>query len=166
MIVMKLKSEYALRPDGFVAFFYQHYWEIIIFDILNIVNHFFLRDWILPHYNANTIVLIPKTNKAHKLNHFRHIALANFKHKIITKIMVDRLPTIIPFLISPKKKGYVNGRNIRGSICLTYEAINLLNYKTFGGNIALKIDIYKVFDTLSWTFTLKTLDCFGFNSMF
>ncbi|XP_058733170.1 uncharacterized protein LOC131604764 [Vicia villosa] len=107
-----------------------------------------LLDWIFSHYNANTIVPITKTNDAKSLNHFRPISLANFMRKIVTKIIIDRLPTILSFLISLKQKWFVTGRNIRDNICLTYEAINLLNNKSFGGNGALKIDIYKSFDTL------------------
>lgn len=38
--------------------------------------------------------------------------------------------------------------------------------KTFGGNLALKIDISKAFDTLNWNFLLKVLQSFGFNSTF
>ncbi|PNY03410.1 ribonuclease H [Trifolium pratense] len=46
------------------------------------------------------------------------------------------------------------------------EAINLLHKKTFCGNLALKIDISKAFDTLNWSFLLKVLEQFGFNTVF
>jgi len=49
---------------------------------------------------------------------------------------------------------------------LTSEAINLLDKKTFGGNLALKIDISKAFDTLNWEFLLLVLKKFGFNNTF
>lgn len=80
--------------------------------------------------------------------------------------MTDMISTILPFLISLKQNWFFNGRNIRDNICLTSEAINFLNNKSFGGDVALKIVISKAFDTLSWHFIFKTLDCFGFNSKF
>ncbi|CAJ2672049.1 unnamed protein product [Trifolium pratense] len=46
------------------------------------------------------------------------------------------------------------------------EAANLLHNKSYGGNLALKIDITKAFDTLDWSFLLKVLKTFGFNEMF
>lgn len=58
------------------------------------------------------------------------------------------------------------GRNIRYGICLTSEAIKILNNKCFSGNIALKIYIAKAFGTLNWDFLIQTLDYFGFNAKF
>jgi hypothetical protein len=100
------------------------------------------------------------------MDQFRPIAMANFKFKIISKVLADRLATIMPNLISKEQRGFVAGRNIRDCICLTSEAINLLDKKSFGGNIALKIDISKAFDTLDWSFLLKVLKQFGFSTTF
>jgi len=41
-----------------------------------------------------------------------------------------------------------------------------MHKKSYAGNIALKIDIHKAFDTLNWNFLLKVLTCFGFNNTF
>jgi hypothetical protein len=111
----------------------------------------------MPNYNANTLILIPKTPNADSIDQFRPIALANFKFKIISKVLADdRLAQILPSIISKEQRGFVNGRNIEDCICLTSEAVNLLPKKAFGGNLALKIDISKAFDTLrSWDFLLN-----------
>lgn len=100
------------------------------------------------------------------MSDYRPIALANFKFKIITKILADRLASILPTLISAEKKGFIKGRNIRDGIYLTSEEINLLSNKSFSSNVALKIDISKAFDTISWPFIIKTLSSFGFNNTF
>jgi hypothetical protein len=117
----------------------------------------FGKNWIMPNYNANTLILIPKTPNADSIDQFRPIALANFKFKIISKVLADdRLAQILPSIISKEQRGFVNGRNIKDCICLTSEAVNLLPKKAFGGNLALKIDISKAFDTLrSWDFLLN-----------
>jgi hypothetical protein len=72
----------------------------------------------------------------------------------------------MPSLISKEQRGFIKSRNIKDCICLTSEAINLLDTKSFGGNVALKIDISKAFDTLDWSFLLKVLKQFGFNATF
>ncbi|MCI71285.1 RNA-directed DNA polymerase (Reverse transcriptase), partial [Trifolium medium] len=41
-----------------------------------------------------------------------------------------------------------------------------MHNKAYGGNLALKIDIAKAFDTLEWPFLLKVLKSFGFNATF
>lgn len=38
---------------------------------------------------------------------------------------------------------------VKDCIALTSEAINVLDKRCFGGNLALKIDVSKAFDTLS-----------------
>lgn len=61
---------------------------------------FFTKDWILPNFNANTIILIPKVPDASSVGQYRPIALANFKFKIISKILADRLAPIMNNIIS------------------------------------------------------------------
>jgi len=44
--------------------------------------------------------------------------------------------------------------------------VNVLHKKTFGGNLALKVDMAKAFDTLNWDFLIKVLKTFGFSELF
>lgn len=46
----------------------------------------------------------------------------------------------------------------------TSEYINLLDSKCHGGNVAIKLDITKAFDTLSWEFLIHVLEAFWFQS--
>jgi hypothetical protein len=82
------------------------------------------------------------------IDQYRPIAMANFKFKIISKIIADRLANILHSLISEEQMGFIQDRNIKDCICIASEAVNLLHNKAFGGNLALKIDISKAFDTL------------------
>jgi hypothetical protein len=164
--VFALNRNSAPGPDGFGALFFQSFWDIIHSDVIKAVIQFFQSGWMLPNFNANTMILIPKVSNADVVNQFRPIAMANFKFKIISKILADRLALVMPSIISPEQRGFIQGRFIRDSICLASEAINLLHNKTFGGNLALKIDISKAFDTLNWGFLLKVLKAFGFCEKF
>ena len=49
---------------------------------------------------------------------------------------------------------------------LAFEVINLLIKKKFDGNIAIKVDIRKAFDTLDWNFLLDVLKKIGFSQLF
>ncbi|KAL6190669.1 hypothetical protein ACLB2K_037063 [Fragaria x ananassa] len=51
-------------------------------------------------------------------------------------------------------------------IMSTSECFNLLDNKCYGGNVAIKVDITKAFDTLSWDFLLSVLQAFGFHQVF
>lgn len=46
------------------------------------------------------------------------------------------------------------------------EFVNLLRKKTFGGNIVLKMDVQKAFDTLDWQFIMNVLYAYGLNDQF
>jgi len=94
--------------------------------------------------------LIPKTQDADTIDQFGPIALENFKFKIATKVLADKLANIIPFIIFKEHKGFIKGRNIRNCITQAYEAVNVLDKRSFGGSLALKIDVSKAFDTLNW----------------
>jgi len=71
------------------------------------------------------------------ISQFRPIAMANFKYKIISKILADKLAQILPDNISKEQIGFMKG------------AINMA----------------KAFDTIDRSFLLKVLKAFGFNNL-
>lgn len=112
------------------------------------------------------MVLVPKSPDAVSIGQYRPTALANYKVKIITKVLADRLANIAPKIVSQQQRGFIKRRQISDCIGVASEAINLLEKRSFGGNIALKIDIKKAFDTMDWNFLLKVLHKFGFDPIF
>ena len=100
------------------------------------------------------------------MEQFRPIAIGNFKFKVISKILADKLSSIMPAITSVQQRGFIKGWSIKDCICLTYEIINVLHKRSFGGNIAIKVDMAKAFDTLNWNFLLKVLKAFGFSEVF
>lgn len=164
--VFSLNGQGAPGPDGFGGCFFQTYWDIVGPNVFAAVTQFFVHSWLLPNFNSNIVALIPKFPGADQIDCYRPIALTNFKFKVITKILADRLAVIAPKIISVNQRGFIKGRHISDCMCITSEAINLPDKKSFGGNIALKIDIHKAFDTIDWGFLLEVLCAFGFNSTF
>lgn len=164
--VFSMNGSGAPGPDGFGGSFYHTYWDIIADDVFNSVSQFFIQGWLLPNLNSNLVVLIPKFPGADRIENYRPIALANFQFKIITKVLADRLACIAPKILSENQRGFIRERHISDCICIASEAINMLDKKIFGGNLALKIDIKKAFDTLDWNFLLQVLQSFGFDSKF
>jgi hypothetical protein len=164
--VFALNKDSAPGPDGFGAFFFQHYWDIVKLYVFNAVLEFFTTSWILPGFNSNITALLPKSSSATSIDQYMPISMANFKFKIISKIIADRLAKIMPNLISEEQMGFIQDRNIKDCICVASEAVNLLHNKAYGGNLALKIDISKAFDTLEWPFLLKVHNFYGFNETF
>ncbi|KAL6139472.1 hypothetical protein ACLB2K_057776 [Fragaria x ananassa] len=125
-------------PDGFPGAFYHNCWDIVGADV----------------------------DGASSISQFRPIALANFLFKIIPKILADRLGPIASRIISVNQSALLPGRRISDCIGLVSEGFNLLDRKIRGGNVGIKVDIAKAFDTLNWEFLFQTLSQFGFSPDF
>lgn len=105
----------------------------------------------------------PKQQNDDTLSHYRPIAMENFKLKIISKLLADKLAQILPTLISKEQRSFVHNINIKDYISLTSEAVNmLLHHKSVNENLVIKIDIAKAYGTLDWNFPLQDLSKFGF----
>ena len=59
------------------ALFYKHYWSIIESDVINTVTSFFSNGYMLKAINHTFLALIPKSNVASTVHHFRPISLCN-----------------------------------------------------------------------------------------
>ena len=64
-------------------------------------------------------------------------------------------------LISPKKSGFVEGRQILDGVILVHEVLHLLKFTRKPG-MMIKIDIAKAYDKLNWQFMGKMLEAYGF----
>ncbi|XP_050379729.1 uncharacterized protein LOC126797093 [Argentina anserina] len=117
---------------GFGGIFFMKCWSVVGAEVVQVVQSFFNTRYILPHFNSNLMILIPKVLGADTVTQLRPIAMANFIFKLITKILTDRLGSIADPII------------------LTSECINLLHRNYKGDNIAIKFDVQKAFDTLDW----------------
>lgn len=107
--VFDLNRDGALDPNGFEACFFQTYWDIVHIEVENVVLEFFTTSCILPNFNASTIMIL-KSSDADSIDKYMLIALANFKFKVISKILADRLATILPNIISKEQIGFYKGK--------------------------------------------------------
>nr|XP_008372647.1 uncharacterized protein LOC103436004 [Malus domestica] len=76
------------------------------------------------------------------------------------------LSPIAAHIVSLQHNAFTKGQSIVDPIILTSECMNLLDRCCKGGNIAIKFDTRKAFDTLDWGFLLRVLDAFGFSAGF
>ena len=98
--------------------------------------------------NATFIALIPKEAHSNTPDKLRPIALCNIIYKIVSKIVVSGLKSLLPLLISLEKSRYVEGRQIMDGIILTHVIIHSLKHSKKSGML-LKIYLSKAFDSLS-----------------
>ncbi|XP_061999298.1 uncharacterized protein LOC133716631 [Rosa rugosa] len=165
-VVFSMNVDSAPGPDGYTGHFFQACWDVVGLDVVRAVRSFFQSGYILPNLNSSFVALIPKVQEANVITQFRPIAMANFSFKIITRILADRLAPIASRIILPNQFAFLKGRQISDCIFLASECVNLLDNKCCGGNVAIKFDVAKAFDTLNWDFLRRVLNAFGFHATF
>lgn len=91
--------------------------------------------------------------------------MGNFHYKVFMKILVSRLGNFISTILSDFQFGFIPGRRINTCIALAFDAVNFLDLGC-KGHMALKVDITKAFDTISWDFLFKVLRFMQFFGLF
>nr|KYP32736.1 Retrovirus-related Pol polyprotein LINE-1 [Cajanus cajan] len=81
----------APGPNGFQAIFYKTYWHIIGEKVVQVVQEVFMRGSFDPSLSNILITLIPKVEDPKRLTEFRPISLCNVIHKLISRVLVNRL---------------------------------------------------------------------------
>ena len=166
MVVFQLGAHKALGPYGIPDFFFQEYWAMVKQDILNSNQAFFHSGSLLKALNKTFITLIPKMSVPEEVTQFRPINLCNVTYKIIMKIMVNRLKPLMNSLISPFQNAFIQGRNICDNILLAHEIMDTMGEKKGRkkGYGALKVDMCKAYDRVSWNFLRAVLTTMNFSS--
>jgi hypothetical protein len=148
----------APGPDGFPAGFYQKSWETVGSTVCDFVRNVWTKPSNISMVNQTDICLIPKIDQPEFVSQFRPISLCNTIYKIVSRVIVERLKECIPNLISPFQTGFVPGRNIHENIVVAKEMVHSMNkMKGRKGYFAIKVDLSKAYDKLSWEFIWRTL---------
>ncbi|WCJ31853.1 Polynucleotidyl transferase ribonuclease H-like superfamily protein [Euphorbia peplus] len=151
--------------DGFQAGFYQRHWDRMSTSICSFVKDAFRTGSFDPEINRTLIVLIPKKNRPETFGDLRPISLCNVVYKIITKLIANRLKSVMPQLVLPHQTSFVAGRNITDNTIIAQEAIHTMRKKTGqSGWMAIKVDLEKAYDRLCWDFIDDTLQQVGIPS--
>ena len=152
--------------DGLTKEFYQTFFDLIGKDLLNSYNASFHKGSLSITQKRGSITLIPKGDvNLTNLKNWRPISLLNVDYKLLSKLLAKRMEQILPKLIHTNQTGFISGRYIGQNIRLLSDIMEFSDSKKFPG-ILLFVDFEKAFDTLEWSFILKTLEAFNFGDNF
>nr|GEU86016.1 RNA-directed DNA polymerase, eukaryota [Tanacetum cinerariifolium] len=99
-------------PYGYTFEFFRRYWRFIGFDFCSDVECFFESGSFPKGSNSSFIALIPKVTDAKFVTNFRPISLIGCVYKVVTKILANRLATVISDLVSDIQSAFVAKRQI------------------------------------------------------
>jgi hypothetical protein len=133
----------APGPDGFLAEFYESFWDTIKTDLLHMFSVLHAGQLELFRLNFGEVILLPKVNEAERIQQYRPICLLNVSFKIFTKHATIRLNTVADHIVQPSKT-------------VLHEAVHELHSKKLNG-VILKLDFEKAYDKVKWSFLQQTL---------
>jgi hypothetical protein len=153
-----MQSWKAPGPDGFPAGFYQKSWDTVGNSVYRFVEEVWHNPSQIADVNHTDICLIPKVSNPEYVKQFRPISPCNTIYKIVSKIIVERLKVCLPSIISPYQTGFVPGRNIHENIIVAKEMAHTMHrMKGKKGAFAIKVDLAKAYDKISWEFIWRIL---------
>lgn len=156
----------APGPDGYPMEFYKAAWPVVGKDMITAVQSFFMFGFMPHSVNATLLSLIPKTTDAEKMTDFRPIACCNVLYKVVSKILAKRLKATLPEAIELNQCAFVEGRLLLENVLLATEIVKDYHKPSVSSRSAIKLDIAKAFDTVSWSFIEKTLRAMDYPDMF
>jgi hypothetical protein len=150
-------------PDGLNPAFYHRFWDDIGGELFLKASHWLNSGQLPSSLNETNIVLAPKGDNPETIRDLRPISLCNVIYKIISKVLANRLRPLISKWISLEQAAFVHSRSIiMRLLLLKSSTICDASQKGKKGEVALKLDISKAFDSVSWSYMQAILEKLGF----
>ena len=102
-----------------------------------------------------------KVSNPETVSDFRPISLLNISQKLLTKILADRLQSVILKLVHKNQNGFIRSRSIQDYLAWSFEYIHQCHHLRRRA-IVLKLDFEKAYDKLNWDFLYECLKQRGF----
>ncbi|XP_074278036.1 uncharacterized protein LOC141601639 [Silene latifolia] len=159
--VWSCNSAKAPGFDGFNFHFIKHHWITIGDDFILSVRRFFEEGRCPDELNITWVTLIPKVECAVELSDFRPISMVGCVYKVISKILAERLRSLLPGLIGETQSAFVQQRQILDGALIANEVVHWIK-KSKGSGVLLKLDFHKAYHSIRWETILAILKAMGF----
>lgn len=93
---------------------------------------------------------------------FRLISLCSVAYKSCSKLLAKRMTSILHLMVSLAQGTLIPKISIFKNITLAQDLVQSLNHKSQGRNMVIKIDMFKAYDRVNWSFLLNVLTNLGF----
>ena len=164
LILKAMSNNRSPGSDGFSAEFFKMFWKKMGHFVVRSINYGFSKGELSITQREGIITCIPKENKPrHFVKNYRPISLLNCVYKIASGVIANRIKGTLHKLIHTDQTGFIAGRYIGENIRLIYDIMQYTEENSIPG-LLLSADFEKAFDSVSWSFTYKVMEFFGFGN--
>ncbi|XP_061350094.1 uncharacterized protein LOC133295304 [Gastrolobium bilobum] len=157
-VVFSMGPFKAPGVDGLHSIFFQSQWDVVESSVCNFIKGVFNDPSRIEEVNQTLLCLIPKLENPHTFKDFRPISLCNVIYKTVTKIVANRLKLQMDKLVMPNQCSFIRGRQGTDNVIIAQELIHSMRKKRGSkGWMAIKVDLEKAYDRISWNFLQDTL---------
>ncbi|KAG7563869.1 Reverse transcriptase zinc-binding domain [Arabidopsis suecica] len=165
-VLFSMPNDKAPGPDGYTSEFYKAAWEIIGKEFTLAIQSFFTKGFLPKGINSTILALIPKKTEAREMRDYRPISCCNVIYKVISKIIANRLKTVLPKFVAGNQSAFVKDRLLIENLLLATELVKDYHKDSISSRCAIKIDISKAFDSVQWCFIRNVLTALNFPQEF
>ncbi len=151
--------------DGIPNEFYKKFWYLLKNDFLHVVNFIFETGSLSDSQRKGVITLLYKKGPKELLSNWRPITLLNSDYKIISKVLANRLRSVLPQIIKEDQTCGIPGRTINSNLSLLRDIVDYCNDKDIPSAM-ICLDQLKAFDRVNWDFIYRTLSAMNFGPNF
>ena len=158
----KMKNNKSPGPDGLAIEFYKLYWKNVGQDLLQVFEDSFKSEELPYSFYSAVIRLIFKKGQREDIRNWRPVSLLNSDVKILSKILAERLKTVLHKIIHPDQTGCIPNRFIGANIRLLQDVIESCE----NDEVILLLDQQKAFDRVEHKWLFDVLSEFGIKGKF
>ena len=153
------------RPNSMSTIFFQKYWNVVGNDVTCMVLNVLNSNMSMAEINRTNITLIPKIKNPTKMTNFRPISLSNVIYKLISKVLANRIKTILPQIITENQRAFLSKQLITDNVLVALELMHYLDHKREGKEcfMVVKLNMSKAYDRVEWGFIEKVMEQLGFH---
>lgn len=160
-VLFSMPSNKSPGPDGYPSEFFRTAWPVLRHDFTVAVQSVFRYRFLPKGVNSTILPLVPKKVDSLEMKDYRPIACCNVLYKVVSKLLANRLKIILSDIIAENQSAFIKGRLLMENVLLASELVKNYHKDTVTPRALMKIDISKAFDSVQWSFVLRSLEALG-----
>eukprot|EP00899_Mesostigma_viride_P021876 jgi/Mesvir1/29690/Mv25408-RA.1 len=159
--MQNIRTGSAPGVDGLPIEFWKTFWSLLHVDFYQCILEIWQHGQITGQWAETALILLFKKGDKTQWKNYRPIRLLTVAYKIISKIIQQRLYSVLDCLIGPEQVGFRANLHINDSITLIMDIVEKAWRDDIAGFI-LFWDFEKAFDRMCWAYLRHILIGLGF----